>query len=214
MRHLWSSDLIPGTRRSFSLREVVPNDQNGVRKAQTFNIPLSHNSVSFNLFLFKELPLDKDHLLFDLTFFDHDNLSAQLTIMHASCQERFKHSIPPQPSLDLFRPSFPKTPSSEIEPSNCRINITFRFYRPDFRPPSIPRCRCDVPTILRPDMKNRNDQETDRYWWTCYAGAQNDGKGCNFWKVMDMEAEGRGPYFRPIVSSRSKSECDPAVGVF
>ena len=33
-----------------------------------------------------------------------------------------------------------------------------------------------------------------KYWWTCYAGAQNDGKGCGFWKVMDVKAEGRGPF--------------------
>jgi len=113
--------------------------------------------------------------------------------MHASCQERFKHSIPPQNAVDLFRPTFPQTTGDTTEPSNYRINITFRFYRPDFRPSTIPRCQCGVPCILRPDMKNRNNEETDRYWWTCYAGAQNEGKGCKFWKVMDMKEEGRGP---------------------
>lgn len=141
--------------------------------------------------------------------------------MHASCQERFKHSIPPQTTIDLYRPAFPRktevtnpnpvptssdsfpstpvaptTPSATsiaIEPSNCRINITFRFYRPDFRSGTIPKCHCGVPTILRPDMKNWTDGHTDKYWWACYAGAQNDGKGCNFWKVMDMKKEGRGP---------------------
>ncbi|KAF8558449.1 hypothetical protein OG21DRAFT_1474901 [Imleria badia] len=120
-----------------------------------------------------------------------------LTIMHAKCQESFKHSIPPQPTLDLYRPPcpHPARPSSRPEPSNCRINITFRFYRPDFHPKSTPRCKCGVPTILRPDMKNRHDGRTDRYWWVCYAGAQNDGKGCDFWRVMDMEAEGRGSAF-------------------
>ncbi|TDL24698.1 hypothetical protein BD410DRAFT_718467 [Rickenella mellea] len=117
-----------------------------------------------------------------------------LMIMHASTQERFKHSIPPQPTIDMFRPPFPRTYGVAVEPSNCRINITFRFYRPDFRPGKIPRCKCGVPTILRPDMKNRQDGTEDKYWWTCYAGAQNDGKGCNFWKVMDVEAEGRGPF--------------------
>ncbi|KIM49268.1 hypothetical protein M413DRAFT_59732 [Hebeloma cylindrosporum] len=153
------ASLSLGTRRIFSLREVIPTDEIGTRKAQTFNIPLPHNS---------------------------------LTIMHASCQERFKHSIPPQAAIDLFRPPFPPGGvDSEIAPSNCRINITFRFYRPDFRPLSIPRCLCGVPTILRPDMKNRNADETDRYWWACYAGAQNDGKGCKFWKVMNMGEEGR-----------------------
>ncbi|KAK0228026.1 hypothetical protein IW262DRAFT_1532124 [Armillaria fumosa] len=159
--------LVPhhlGTRRIFSLREVIPKQERETRSAQTFNIPLPHNS---------------------------------LTIMHASCQERFKHSIPPQSSMDLYRPSHPRVPD---DASNCRINITFRFYRPDFHPSSIPRCKCGIPTILRPDMKNRTDGKTDKYWWTCYAGAQNDGKGCDFWKVTDMEKEGRGPVVSDIAT--------------
>lgn len=121
----------------------------------------------------------------------------QLAIMHARCQESFKHSIPPQSTLDLYRPLYPHParPSSRPEPSNCRINITFRFYRPDFQPKSTPRCKCGVPTILRPDMKNRHDGKTDRYWWVCYAAAQNDGKGCDFWRVMDMQAERRSSAF-------------------
>ncbi|KDR81468.1 hypothetical protein GALMADRAFT_60387 [Galerina marginata CBS 339.88] len=168
------ASLSLGTKRNFSLREVIPTDQVSTRKAQTFNMPLPHNS---------------------------------LTIMHASCQERFKHSIPPQSAVDLFRPTYRQLHGdinkNPMEPSNCRINITFRFYRPDFRPPSIPRCLCGVPTILRPDMKNRSDEETDRYWWTCYAGAQNDGKGCNFWKVLNMDEEGRGPCVGTSEGSRN-----------
>lgn len=142
----------------------------------------------------------------------------QLTIMHASCQETFKHSIPPQKVIDAFRPPFPprapatddaadacQSEDQDVQPiptSNARINITFRLYRPDFQPSSIPRCKCNVPCILRPDMKNRyaapaggGEEKTmvAKYWWTCYAGAQNDGKGCGMWKVMDMQAEGRGP---------------------
>lgn len=131
--------------------------------------------------------------------------------MHASCQEKFKHAIPPQSTIDIFRPTITSAatgteasvstslgtsisgPTAAYPPSNCRINITFRFYRPDFRPQSIPRCDCGVPTILRPDMKNRTDGETDKYWWSCYAGAQNDGKGCKFWRILDMKKEGRGP---------------------
>lgn len=118
-----------------------------------------------------------------------------LVIMHAATQESFKHSIPPQSALDLYRPLYPHSsrPTSPPEPSNCRINVTFRFYRPDFSSNSIPRCKCGAPTILRADMKNRHDGKADKYWWICYAGAQNDGKGCNFWRVMDMKMEGRGP---------------------
>ncbi|EGN96076.1 hypothetical protein SERLA73DRAFT_124916 [Serpula lacrymans var. lacrymans S7.3] len=126
-----------------------------------------------------------------------------MIIMHASTQERFKHSIPPQPTLDVFRPLFPRDEHLAPEPSNCRINITFRFYRPDFHPKSIPRCKCGVPTVLRADMKNRQDGKTDRYWWSCYAGAQNDGKGCDFWRVMDMKTEGRGPTIEDTSGDKS-----------
>ncbi|GLB35092.1 putative peptidase family M13 [Lyophyllum shimeji] len=81
-----------------------------------------------------------------------------LTIMHASCQERFKHSIPPQPTVDVYRPAYPETPGADIEPSKCRINITFRFYRPDFRPPSTPRSTVgpiDIGGLVMPALRMR-----------------------------------------------------------
>ncbi|KAH6918727.1 hypothetical protein BKA70DRAFT_1089537 [Coprinopsis sp. MPI-PUGE-AT-0042] len=127
-----------------------------------------------------------------------------LTIMHASCQERFKHCVPPQRSIDVYRPAYPKSPGEEIDTYNCRINITFRFYRPDFQPQTIPKCHCGVPTILRADMKRRIDGKKDKYWWTCFAGLQNEGKGCNLWKVMDMEAEGRGPCIGDFKKDKSE----------
>ncbi|PLW22363.1 hypothetical protein PCASD_02838 [Puccinia coronata f. sp. avenae] len=52
-----------------------------------------------------------------------------LLVMHGGCQERYKHCIPPQTSLDVFK--------NPLEPTDTRIeriNITFRFYRPDFQP--------------------------------------------------------------------------------
>lgn len=162
---------------------------------------------------------------------------SQLIIMHASCQEMFKHSVPAQNTIDMFRPPLP--PPADLadkeelaklsEGSNARINITFRFYRPDFRSQLTPHCKCGVPCILRPDMKNRyeappnDDLNTkseprastsegegsekrslaSKYWWTCYAGAQNDGHGCGFWKVMDVKAEGRGPFVEDMVTTTS-----------
>jgi len=38
-----------GTRRMFRLREVIPVDEVGKRAAQTFDIPLPHNSVCIKL---------------------------------------------------------------------------------------------------------------------------------------------------------------------
>ena len=144
--------------------------------------------------------------------------------MHASCQETFKHSIPPQRVIDPYRPPHPPpglAPDAPAPTYNARINITFRFYRPDFDPSTTPLCRCGIPCILRADMKNRytvpdagegkeagekrgkmgeiSEQErtnkglATKYWWTCCMG-QSDGKGCNLWKVMDAKAEGRGPF--------------------
>ncbi|KAH8106757.1 hypothetical protein BXZ70DRAFT_997706 [Cristinia sonorae] len=176
------ASLSLGTTRTFRLREVVPANEKDDRAARTYNIPLPHNS---------------------------------LTIMHASCQEMFKHAIPPQRTLDLFHPQHP--PPQELrdrmtsESYNQRINITFRFFRPDFKPSSIPKCKCGVPCILRPDMKNRytlplqaaegeksgrplRREAVAKYWWTCHSGAQNEGKGCGMWQVMDAQAEGRGPF--------------------
>ncbi|EIW60041.1 uncharacterized protein TRAVEDRAFT_145068, partial [Trametes versicolor FP-101664 SS1] len=172
------ASLSLGVSRIFRLREVVPLDERDTRAARTYNIPLRHNS---------------------------------LAIMHASCQEVYKHGIPPQPSIDMYRPSFPPPPSltddkeelSRLEDAcNARINVTFRFYRPDYTPSSTPLCKCGVPCILRPDMKNRYEDLSKavkrtlvaKYWWTCYAGVQNDGKGCDYWRVMDVKAEGRGPF--------------------
>ncbi|KZV75760.1 hypothetical protein PENSPDRAFT_673654 [Peniophora sp. CONT] len=164
-----------GTTRTFRLREVIPVDEQETRAARTFNIPLSHNS---------------------------------LLIMHGSTQERFKHAVPPQTVIDRFRPQHPppsSLPDLHVDPGNCRINITFRFYRPDFHPDTAPRCACGETATLRPDMKKRQRETADkgeterrgegefRYWWTCTAGDQNEGKTCGFWKVMDVRAEGRGP---------------------
>ncbi|CCA72374.1 hypothetical protein PIIN_06308 [Serendipita indica DSM 11827] len=179
------ASLSLGTTRKFSLREVVPEWEKGERNAQTFHVPVVHNS---------------------------------LLIMHASCQERFKHTIPPQQTIDAFKPPFPPPVSIDedqmMPPTTSRINITFRFYRPDFAAKSIPRCQCDIPMILRPDMKGKqrdssivppsNGKMEDRglstweemaqmrYFWMCYSGAQNEGKACNAFRVLDFTKEGRG----------------------
>lgn len=60
--------------------------------------------------------------------------------------------------------------------------------------------------MLRADQKRRDregrgnieDGEEDvyRYWWCCHAKGTNDGKGCGEWKVMDVDAEGRGPFVK------------------
>lgn len=213
-----------GVGRTFRLREVVPSDEKDDRSARTYNIPLRHNSVGLCA-------------LVPMRVMSND--TSQLVIMHASTQEMFKHAVPPQSSIDMFHPPFPPPPSLTDDKtrlaqlqgaSNARINVTFRFFRPDFLSRTIPRCDCGIPCILRPDMKNRLEASTAgpsksvssnvlkdtsrkqdppgpptkrthsekeavaRYWWACAVGGRNDGKGCRYWKVMDVKAEGRGPF--------------------
>ena len=101
--------------------------------------------------------------------------------------------------------------------------MTFRFYRPDFAPlptsPTAPLpppnyvgtpiCKCGVPTTLRPDARgraknrlgNRGKSEEGGdgellFMWTCNGSAQEQGRECGFWKLLDMEKEGRGKAWR------------------
>ena len=143
--------------------------------------------------------------------------------MHPPTQEVFKHAIIPQNVIDTFRyrPPLPTTSTSvppldddldsQLKTSTCRINITFRFFRPDYRPSSIPRCKCGESTILRPDMRGKRDKDgrLDRYWWACQAGkkVENEGKDCGMWKEMDARAEGRGPF---VGDSTKKDVAQPA----
>ena len=138
--------------------------------------------------------------------------------MHPPTQEVFKHAIIPQSVIDAFRyrpssnspststPSFDDDHDSQIKSSNCRINITFRFFRPDYRPSTIPRCKCGEATILRPDMRGKRDTDgrLDRYWWACQAGKkiENEGKDCGMWKEMDARAEGRGPFVGDLAAQK------------
>ncbi|KAF9507863.1 hypothetical protein BS47DRAFT_1377831 [Hydnum rufescens UP504] len=151
-----------GTTRNFRLREVIPVTEVDQRQAQTFDIPLPHNS---------------------------------LLIMHPPTQEKFKHSIPTMKSIDTFRPAFGRGSGNEVDQHNERINITFRFFRPDFQPESIPRCKCthgETPAVLRSNMKKKGGNEASHFWM-CNGGAQNEGKSCHFFKNLDVVGEGRGP---------------------
>ncbi|KAG8891221.1 hypothetical protein FRB99_003767 [Tulasnella sp. 403] len=163
------ASLSLGTERIFRLRETISKDEKNAHAAQTYNISLPHNS---------------------------------LIIMHASCQEHFKHSIPiiPSTGIDIFKPSFPRDDKTPIAAHTERINVTFRFFRPDFAPETIPKCKCDVPMVLRANQKGSGRLAVEsgaemRYFWMCYGGAHNEGKGCGQLKVLDMKAEGRGPFY-------------------
>ncbi|KAJ6256393.1 hypothetical protein Dda_8893 [Drechslerella dactyloides] len=109
-----------------------------------------------------------------------------LLIMHAECQESWKHSV---------------HPASTIAPhplaDNKRINITFRCYRDALTPEKIPRCKCGVACVLK--TVQRVKSKMGRYFWGCQVGNQwrdeevKDGEegGCGFllWARFDEDGE-------------------------
>ncbi|OXH20995.1 hypothetical protein J008_07035 [Cryptococcus neoformans] len=192
------ASLSLGTSRAFRLRET-PSDPAFImndKPPRTYEITLAHNT---------------------------------LCLMNAGCQERYKHTVPPQKAIDLFRPGYDiagdPIPKDAQQAFTSRINITFRFYREDFHPvpnagpfgprEGTPTCRCGVPTVLRADQKAKarsrlssasskprprvsssmNIIEDDMiFFWQCQSATQTGvGKGCGFFKILDMKKEGRGP---------------------
>ncbi|KGB78423.3 hypothetical protein CNBG_4261 [Cryptococcus deuterogattii R265] len=193
------ASLSLGTSRAFRLRETAPSDPAFIvndKPPCTYEITLAHNT---------------------------------LCLMNAGCQERYKHTVPPQKAIDLFRPGYDieenPIPRDAQQAFTSRINITFRFYREDFHPVPIagpfgpregtPVCRCGVPTVLRADQKAKarsrlsstssrprlrassimNIIEDDMvFFWQCQSASQTGvGRGCGFFRILDMKKEGRGP---------------------
>ncbi|KAF3194874.1 hypothetical protein TWF225_005491 [Orbilia oligospora] len=103
-----------------------------------------------------------------------------LLIMHAECQESWKHSI---------------HPANNIQPhpiaGGKRINITFRCYRESLRPDKIPKCKCGVGCVLK--TVQRVKERMGWYFWGCQVGNQwkdgdNDDNNDNY----DNDGEGKG----------------------
>ncbi|GAA5931389.1 hypothetical protein JCM3775_005011 [Rhodotorula graminis] len=191
------ASLTLGVTRTFRLRPFLPSSPSSPgappREVRTLDIPLRHNS---------------------------------LLVMHAGCQERFKHAVPPvRGGMDLFRvpraamAGLSEKDRREVEGKGFRerINLTFRHYRPDYAPLSsasppgytgTPKCACGVPCTLRPDGRGRAraarqpqqaaaaaDDDDMMFFWVCNAGAQNEGRGCKFWRELDVRREARGRWF-------------------
>lgn len=89
-----------------------------------------------------------------------------LLVMHAEMQEEWKHSIAPASNV---------TPHPTAD--NKRINITYRWYRDEFRPKYTPKCKCGVPCVLKCVQKQKANR--GRYMWMCQVGNKpGGGDGC------------------------------------
>ena len=101
-----------------------------------------------------------------------------LLVMHAEMQEEWKHSIAPAQTI---------TPHPIA--GNKRINITYRWYREEFRPKYTPKCRCGVPCVLKTVQRQRANR--GRYMWMCQVGSKPDGgKGCGWFEWGNFTDDG------------------------
>ena len=127
-----------------------------------------------------------------------------LLVMHAEMQEEWKHSIHPASSI---------TPHPIA--LNKRINITYRYYRPEFAPHLTPRCRCGIPTQLKCVQRRRETR--GRYMWMCQRGSsanagEYEGKGCGFFEWGEFTETGspiwKGTVREVIEGTKMKREMD------
>lgn len=88
-----------------------------------------------------------------------------LLVMHAEMQEEWKHSIAPAKSIDPHPVA-----------GNRRLNVTYRCYQDYLHPRFTPRCRCDMPAVLRCVQKRAATR--GRYMWMCHSGFTVGQKSC------------------------------------
>ncbi|KAG5358042.1 Alpha-ketoglutarate-dependent dioxygenase alkB-like protein 3 [Yarrowia sp. B02] len=98
-----------------------------------------------------------------------------LMIMHAGCQEAYKHSIIPVQAKQI---------GLHERAGKARFSLTFRHYKKEFTPNKIPQCKCGEPMILKPVFKKAAGQKSD-YFWTC--GQTYQGKGCGSFEWYDKK---------------------------
>jgi hypothetical protein len=115
-----------------------------------------------------------------------------LLVMHAEMQEEWKHSIAPAQAIDPHPIS-----------GNKRINITYRDYKANLHPRITPRCKCDVPAVLR--VVQRKKENWGKYFWMCHAGNVPGKEGCTFFEWAKFDDDGE-PIF-----GKQKGKVDEAI---
>lgn len=116
-----------------------------------------------------------------------------LLVMHAEMQEEWKHSIAPAQAIDPHPIAGKK-----------RINITYRDYKASLHPKYTPRCKCDVPAVLR--VVQRKKENWGKYFWMCHAGNVPEKDGCTFFKWAKFDDDGEPIWDDPGQSTKTSWE--------
>jgi hypothetical protein len=113
-----------------------------------------------------------------------------LLVMHAEMQEEWKHSIAPTQAIDPH-------PIAK----NKRINVTYRCYREELHPKYTPRCKCNIPTVLR--CVQRKKENRGRYMWMCHANYSPGKEGCSFFQWAEFNEDGEPPWAENVDTATS-----------
>lgn len=162
-----------GVAREFRVRKIVPKDDPPLTATDENG---SNNSTSSKPNTATTTTASSTAAAADLSgqiaiHLPHNSL----LVMHAEMQEEWKHSIAPAPQI---------TPHPLA--GNKRLNITYRWYREEFRPKFTPKCRCGVPCVLK--CVQRQKATRGRYMWMCQVGSKpGAGAGCGQfeWAMFD-----------------------------
>ncbi|KAI0159727.1 GRF zinc finger domain-containing protein [Xylariaceae sp. FL1272] len=122
----------------------------------------------------------------DNNFVEDENAQGQIAIhlphnsllvMHAEMQEEWKHSIAPVQAIDPHPIS-----------GNRRINVTYRDYKANYHPKFTPRCKCNLPAVLR--TVQRKKETWGKYFWMCHIGNSPGKENCSFFQWADFDDDG------------------------
>jgi hypothetical protein len=141
-----------GVAREFRVRKIVPKDEESSTDSANPSSKPNPSAADISGQIAIHLP--------------HNSL----LVMHAEMQEEWKHSIAPAQAI---------TPHPLTD--NKRINITYRWYREEFRPKYTPKCKCGVPCVLKCVQKQKSNR--GRYMWMCQVGNKPEGgDGCGWFE--------------------------------
>ncbi|KAL8372082.1 hypothetical protein RB595_001737 [Gaeumannomyces hyphopodioides] len=165
-----------GVAREFRVRRVVPRDGGGDEgdegDGRKTKIGGQHKGDRRD----KQQPEDANEGQISIHL-PHNSL----LVMHAEMQEEWKHCI---------------APAQAIQPhpvaGNRRINITYRDYKAAFHPKFTPKCKCQVPTVLR--VVQRKKENWGKYFWMCHAGNVPGKTGCPFFQWAEFDEDGNPPW--------------------
>lgn len=104
-----------------------------------------------------------------------------LLIMHAEMQEEWKHAVAPAKAIDPHPVA-----------GNKRLNITYRCYKESLHPKYTPRCKCNVPAVLR--CVQKRSVTKGKYMWMCHSGYTPGQKGCSYFAWAEFDDEGEPPW--------------------